>query len=73
MPQTTTRRVDAVRLRDLREERGHTQASLALAIGRHRSYIHRLESGLRVHPSPPVVAAIAAVLDCTRDDFTAAS
>lgn len=73
MPQTTTRRVDAGRLRDLREERGYTQASLALAIGRHRSYIHRLESGVRVHPSPPVVAAIAGVLACSRDDFTQAN
>lgn len=33
------------RLRSLREERGQTQANVAQAVGVHRTYLGRLESG----------------------------
>ena len=56
------------RLRELREQRGETQQSLADATGFPRPYISNMESGLKV-PSLTTLIRLAAALDCNVIDL----
>jgi transcriptional regulator with XRE-family HTH domain len=56
------------RLRELREQRGETQESLADATGFSRPYISNMESGIKV-PSLTTLIRLALALDCEVTDL----
>ena len=56
------------RLRELREQRGETQQSLADAAGFPRPYISNMESGLKV-PSLTTLIRLAVALECEVGDL----
>ena len=66
MPTTTTVDVQGFALRVLRESRGRTQADLAAALGKDRSYIAKIETGATRQVSSTFYAALLREL-CIED------
>jgi transcriptional regulator with XRE-family HTH domain len=60
----------AVKLKEMREAAGMTQAQLAEASGLHVSVVFKIEQGVRADPSWATVKALAKALgtDCTAFD-----
>jgi transcriptional regulator with XRE-family HTH domain len=61
--------LDAVRLRELREECGLSQADLALEIGMDRQYVWKLEHGVNTDVRASTLEKLANVLGCTTDEL----
>jgi len=60
MPSRSTRRL-GMRIKQVREERGLTQADLAAKVGVHPMYVSRIERGVQV-PSLPLLEKLAKAL-----------
>ena len=60
MPPRATRRL-GMRIKQVREERGMTQADLAAKVGVHSVYLSRIERGVQV-PSLPLLEKLARAL-----------
>src|ERR1700761_1603960 len=56
-------------IREWRLFRGLTQAELADRIGKHRSYLNKIEHGARRY-SPTLLASVANILGCSTNDLT---
>lgn len=57
-----------LRLKELREARSRTQGQVALRLGVHRSYVAKMEAGVRM-PTVPVLWRLARYLGCSLDDL----
>lgn len=57
-----------LRLRERREARSLTQGQVALRLGIHRSYVAKMEAGVRM-PTLPVLWRLARYLGCSLDDL----
>ncbi|MEU1474556.1 helix-turn-helix transcriptional regulator [Streptomyces sp. NPDC005760] len=57
-----SQRISGAKLRRVREQRCLTVAAIADAVGRTPSNIYKIEQG-KAQPSPPVYAALKAVLE----------
>jgi transcriptional regulator with XRE-family HTH domain len=68
VPQQPEAKVFGARLKELREQRGHTQRSLADAAGFSYPYIAEMETGRKV-PSLTTILRLAIALDCKMCDL----
>ncbi len=63
-------RINGPKLAEARYIAGLTQTQLAAKVGVNRSYINRLESGVRSNPAPEYVKALTTALGVTLDAIT---
>lgn len=63
-----TRTFSGTRLRDIREAAGYTREQVAVAVRRSWNAIYQYERG-EMRPSTETQAALAALLDCSIDEF----
>jgi transcriptional regulator with XRE-family HTH domain len=63
-----TYEVDGAAIRKIRMERGITIADLARTASITRSYLSRLETGVRCHMRPPTYLALRTALGIDADD-----
>ena len=56
------------RLRELRRQRKLSLGQLALRVGVHRSYIHKIEQGLQM-PTVRVLVRLARYLECSMEEL----
>ena len=56
------------RIKELRQQRKLSLGQLAMRVGVHRSYIHKIEQGLQM-PTVKVLARLARYLECPMEEL----